>query len=150
MQPYTAGSLLILLCFIILECSFCPRAKGQTYSIDWSTINGGGDTGAGGVYSVSGTVGQPDANGATTGGNYSVNDGFWSVAVVQTPGAPLLTLAHVGNQAIVSWPAAASGWILQTNKNLSADTWGNFSGGIVNNRMTNTLVNANLFFRLKQ
>lgn len=150
MQPYTAGSLLILLCFIILECFFCPGAKAQSYSIDWSTINGGGDTSAGGVYSVSGTVGQPDGNGATTGGNYSVNDGFWSVAVVQTSGAPLLTVAHVGNQAIVAWPAAVSGWILQTNNSLSAGTWGNFTGSIVNNRMTNALVNANLFFRLKQ
>ena len=42
-----------------------------SYSIDWFTIDGGGGTSTGGVYSVSGTIGQPDASGAVTGGNYS-------------------------------------------------------------------------------
>ena len=36
-------------------------ALAQTYSIDWYTIDGGGGTSTGGVYSVSGTIGQPDA-----------------------------------------------------------------------------------------
>jgi hypothetical protein len=43
-------------------------ASAQTYSIDWSTVDGGG-TSTGGVYSVSGTLGQPDA-GAMSGGDY--------------------------------------------------------------------------------
>jgi len=33
----------------------------QQYSIDWSTIDGGGGTSTGGDYSLSGTIGQPDA-----------------------------------------------------------------------------------------
>ena len=41
-------------------------ARAQTnYSIDWYTIDGGG-TSTGGVYSASGTIGQPDA-GAMSG-----------------------------------------------------------------------------------
>jgi hypothetical protein len=43
-------------------------ARAQSYSMDWSTIDGGGDTSTGGVYSVSGTVGQPDAGGPMTNG----------------------------------------------------------------------------------
>jgi hypothetical protein len=74
------------------------------YSIDWSTIDGGGGTSTGGVYSVSGTLGQPDAGGPMTNGQYSVTGGFWSlIKVVQTPGAPLLSITHAGNPAIVSW-----------------------------------------------
>ena len=44
----------------------------HTYSIDWSTIDGGGGTSPGGVYSVSVTIGQPDAGGPMTNGQYSV------------------------------------------------------------------------------
>jgi len=33
-------------------------------------ISGGGGTTTGSVYSVSGTIGQPDAGGPVTGGNY--------------------------------------------------------------------------------
>jgi hypothetical protein len=29
--------------------------------LDWFTIDGGGGTSTGGVYAVSGTIGQPDA-----------------------------------------------------------------------------------------
>jgi len=45
----------------------------QNYAIDWWTIDGGGGTSTGGVYSVTGTIGQPDAGStAMTGGAYSV------------------------------------------------------------------------------
>jgi len=42
------------------------------YSINWYKIAGGGGTSTGGTYQVSGTIGQPDASGAMTGGNYSL------------------------------------------------------------------------------
>jgi hypothetical protein len=46
----------------------------------------GGGTGTGGVYSVTITIGQPDASGAMTGGSYSLTGGFWAlISVVQTP-----------------------------------------------------------------
>jgi len=72
-------------------------------NIDWYKISGGGGTSTGGTYQVSGTIGQPDASGAMTGGNYSLTGGFWSLYAVQTAGAPLLTITYIGNQAIVSW-----------------------------------------------
>ena len=46
------------------------------YEIDWYTIDGGGGTSSGGVYEISGTIGQPDA-GALSGGPYVVEGGFW-------------------------------------------------------------------------
>src|ERR1017187_4895147 len=78
--------------FIFLHSSICLRAFGQEYSIDWYKVSSGGGTSTGGVYSVSGTIGQPDASGAISGGNYSLTGGFWALYAVQTPGAPLLTI----------------------------------------------------------
>jgi hypothetical protein len=128
-----------------------PTLHAQSYSIDWFTIDGGGGTSTGGVYSVSGTIGQPDAGDAMTGGNYSVTGGFWSlISVLQTAGAPTLTITYAGNQTIVSWSPSVTGWTLQTNNNLATGTWGNYLGAVSNNRLTNSPSQGNLFFRLKQ
>ena len=69
---------------------FAANAFAQ-YSIDWSTIDGGGAS-TGGMYSVSGTIGQTDAGAPMRGGNYSLVGGFWLLFAVQTPGGPLLTI----------------------------------------------------------
>ena len=98
----------------------CLQAWGQSYSIDWSTIDGGGGTSTGGTYSVSGTIGQPDA-GAMSGGHYTLQGGFWGViAAVQTPGAPLLSIFRTTpNTVAVSWPNADPNWKLHWTANLS-------------------------------
>lgn len=56
-----------------------PAAALAQPSISWYTIDGGGGTSSGGVYSVSGTIGQPDAGGPMTGGSFSLYGGFWVV-----------------------------------------------------------------------
>jgi hypothetical protein len=105
------------LTFFILPFAFCFAAWGQ-HSIDWSTIDGGGGTSTGGVFTISGTIGQPDA-GKMSGGNFTLAGGFWGViAAVQTPEAPWLTVTRTAtNSVIVSWPLPADGWVLeQTNR----------------------------------
>ena len=91
-----------------------PAAHAQPYTLDWSTIDGGGGTSTGGVYSVSGTLGQPDA-GIMSGGSYTLQGGFWGViAAVQTTGAPWLTVMRTStNTVVVSWPLPATGWVLE-------------------------------------
>jgi hypothetical protein len=59
-----------------------------------------------------------------------------------------LTVTRAGNQVVVSWPPTVTGWTLQTNANLAAPTWGNYSGVIVSNSVTNIPSAANVFFRL--
>src|ERR1035438_65513 len=135
---------------IICTALFAWNATAQSYSIDWYKVSGGGGTSTGGVFSVSGTIGQPDASSTMAGGNYSMTGGFWSLYAVQTPGAPLLTITHVGNQAVVSWSPSVTGWTLQTNANLATPTWGNYLGTVVNNSVTNAPPKGNVFFRLKQ
>jgi hypothetical protein len=137
--------IVLLLGLLIPGISFA-----QQYSISWYKVAGGGGTATGGVYSVSGTIGQHDAGGPMTGGNYSLTGGFWSLFVVQTPGAPLLTITRVGNQAIVSWSSSITGWTLQTNDNLATGTWRSYTGVVINNTATNPLPSGNVFFRLEQ
>lgn len=98
--------------------AFCLPALTQPYSINWHKIAGGGGTSTGGVYAVNGTIGQHDAGGPITGGNYSLTGGFWAlVSVVQTPGAPTLNISHSGNMVTVYWQSV-SGWELIQNSNL--------------------------------
>jgi hypothetical protein len=101
-----------------------PTLHAQSYSVDWSTIDGGGGTSTGGVYSVSGTIGQPDA-GTMSGGQYSLAGGFWGViAAIQSPGAPLLTItATATNTVILSWPSPSIGFGLQENPDLNPANW---------------------------
>src|SRR6266550_675454 len=96
----------------------------QNYSIDWFTIDGGGGTSTGGVYSVSGTIGQPDA-GHLSGGNYTIDGGFWGIiAAIQTPGAPLLRVVFSStNTVIVAWPAPSTGFSLQQNAAIGTTNW---------------------------
>jgi len=137
--------------FLILLVVLTPLLNfAQNYSIDWYKVADGGGTSSGGVYAVSGTIGQPDASGALTGGSYSLTGGFWSLFAVQTPGAPLLTITYAGSQAIVSWSPSVTGWTLQTNANLATATWGNYAGSVVNSSITNAPPTGNLFFRLHQ
>lgn len=54
------------------------RAQGETgYTLDWWTVDGGGQTEPDGTgYTLSGTIGQPDAGG-WSGGGYTLDGGFW-------------------------------------------------------------------------
>jgi len=86
---------------------------GQTYSLEWFSLDGGGGTSTGGVYSVSGTIGQPDA-GVMRGGPFTLVGGFWGiVAAVQTEGAPYLSVTRSNAAVLVSWPQPAPDWKLE-------------------------------------
>jgi hypothetical protein len=104
----------------VLGLAVTALAFAADYSIDWYTVDGGGGTSTGGVYSLSGTIGQPDA-GAMSGGNYTLVGGFWGVvAAIQTPGAPWLTIGRTNASVVVSWPTPAEGFVLQQTPVLSA------------------------------
>jgi hypothetical protein len=47
------------------------------YAVSWWTVDGGGWTLGDGGYSLSGTVGQPDAGPALIGNGYTLVGGFW-------------------------------------------------------------------------
>jgi hypothetical protein len=80
---YLIGLIVLITLLIALPSLAQPQsAPAATYSIDWYTIDGGGGTSSsGGGYSLSGTIGQPDA-GSMSGSGYSLVGGFWGGAAV--------------------------------------------------------------------
>src|ERR1043166_3898829 len=86
LQKVRIGDACGLLAFAsVIACSMTESARAQSgggYDLTWSTIDGGGATSTGGSYSLSGTIGQADANPAMTGGSYQLSGGFWPVTQV--------------------------------------------------------------------
>ena len=109
-------------------------ARAQPFSIAWFTIDGGGGKSSGGIYSLSGTIGQPDANNTPmVGGTYSLTGGFWALYAVQTVGAPVLTIVPAGaGLAKISWTPNTPGYVLQETLSLSPASWGNSPSGSTN------------------
>lgn len=143
-----------LFAHIVVLLAMTYVAYPQSYSIDWYKIAGGGGTSTGGVYTVSGTIGQADA-GAMSGGNYSLTGGYWALAsAVQQPGAPFLFITRFGSNAIISWAVSTTTFVLERNNNLAATVgWAAVSpvpsstNGF--NYVTNTISAGNNFYRLR-
>jgi hypothetical protein len=138
-----------LICGMVASCVLAAGAAAQSYAITWSTIDGGGGTSTGGVYSVSGTIGQPDAGATMTNGQYSVTGGFWALpTAVQTPNAPTLTIVPAGaGQAQISWTPNTPGFVLQETLSLSPTNWVNSLSGTTN-PVTVTATGTAKFYRL--
>jgi hypothetical protein len=133
--------------------SAAGAANAQSYSIDWYKVAGGGGTSSNGQYAITGTIGQHDAGGPLTGGNFSHTGGFWSLVAVQTPGSPLLTIVRTSSSTVtVSWPLSAAGFRLQQNINLGTTNWTTPGETITNNGTNNFIIvnlpAANRYFRL--
>lgn len=99
----------------ILGLTAFASVLSAQYTVPWSKIAGGGPTtpSTGGVYAVSGTIGQPEASSSLTGGVYAVSGGFWPGAnLLQTPGAPLVASEKLGGNVRIFWPLPATGFVL--------------------------------------
>ncbi len=59
------------------------QSSGGGFEITKSTIDNGGGLSSGGEFSLTGTIGQPDANQQiATGGGFALSGGFWANATV--------------------------------------------------------------------
>jgi hypothetical protein len=96
----------LMMLFVVL---IAPTASGQ-YEITWSTVDGGGGQSNGGPYTLTGTIGQPDAA-YSAGGRYELLGGFW-------PGGPLCIVDFY------TFARFAEQW-LYTGSSLAADLDGN-------------------------
>lgn len=121
---------------VVLGASYglLPLQAQTNFAINWFTVDGGGGTSTGAVYSVSGTIGQPDAGGPMTSAQYSVTGGFWVLPVaVQTTNAPKLKIVPDGpGQAAISWTPDTPGFVLQETLVLSPAGWSNSPSGSTN------------------
>jgi hypothetical protein len=99
MKTHFKPSAALVTLFVLFLLSAPAHAQ---YAIDWYTIDGGGGTSSGGSYTVSGTIGQPDA-GTLSGGSYTLEGGFWPGLVVpSTTGGPTLFIQLSGANVIIS------------------------------------------------
>jgi hypothetical protein len=106
------------------------------------------------VYSLSGTIGQPDA-GQMSGGNYTLTGGFWSIfAAIQTTGSPLLRVEKTTtNTVVVAWPFPSTGFSLEQNALPNTGGWATVTNGVSQVGSENQVIVSppagNRFFRLK-
>jgi hypothetical protein len=70
-----AGQVLFALAALLLLASVVLAQGG--YELTWANISSGGGSSEGGVYALSGTIGQPDA-GTLSGGSFTLTGGFWA------------------------------------------------------------------------
>jgi len=137
--------------WLVVALLVCNSAFAQ-YSIDWSTVDGGGGTTSDGVYEISGTIGQPDA-GNLLSGDYVIEGGFWSDLEAVPEPAPRLTIERVfPNSALLSWPAPSAGFVLQECLSLVYGPWANVpvTPQVVNgrNQVVVTPLAGQRFYRL--
>ncbi|MGI8964743.1 MAG: hypothetical protein ACR2H1_01500, partial [Limisphaerales bacterium] len=144
------GASLVLGCWCLVLSS-----SAQSYSIDWYKIAGGGGASSGGNYSLVSTIGQHDA-GNLSGGNYTLEGGFLSgVVLVQTLGAPVLSIQLAGANAVISWAADASvGFILEEAANLNSPASWSASGAVIttngNTKSVTVPASGVKFYRLRK
>jgi len=73
---------LCLVGLLAVTASFAQSSGGE-FEIVKSSIDNGGGVAAGGAYSLTGTVGQPDAQPQVAkGGDFALAGGFWGNAAV--------------------------------------------------------------------
>ncbi len=124
--PYRGFPIRLLAALLVAALALPLSALAQSYAIPWHTIDGGGGTSTGGVFRLSGTLGQPAAGPTMTGGNYSLTGGFWALPLaIQTPDAPTLTIVPAApGFATIAWtPATGTTWVLQFTPTLEPPAW---------------------------
>jgi hypothetical protein len=67
-------ALLLALAMLLSAVSFASGVA--SFDLSWNTIDGGGGSSQAGQYSLSGTIGQPDA-GVLSSSPYLLQGGFW-------------------------------------------------------------------------
>jgi len=138
----------------LLSLLIATASASAQYSINWFTLDGGGGQSSGGDYTLTGTIGQPDAA-TSSGGAYTLQGGFWSAfAGVPTEGAPSLRIIRNGASVILAWPNPSSGFQLQESASLTAPNWTdvNTAPGVVGDekQVNQTIAPDTRFYRLRK
>jgi hypothetical protein len=117
--------------------------------VDWCKVAGGGGTSTGGVYSVSGTAGQPDAGqSASSDGRFQLAGGFWYGELVFC--GCTLSITYSGRNITVSWPGDLGGCILEAADELNAPlVWTPVSPQPTGHSYTVAVTGTQRYFRLR-
>jgi hypothetical protein len=126
-----------------------PSLANAQYAIEWFSLDGGGGTSSGGSFTLTGTIGQPDA-GTLSGGNYTFQGGFWPGILVPATGeAPALFIQLSGASIIILWSPATPGFSLEQTGSLLPGSWAP-APSAADNPATIPLGSRPTFYRLKK
>ena len=144
------GASLLLGCWSLVLL-FASSVSAQTFTVDWFKVSGGGGTSTNAQFSLSGTIGQPDAGPTMTNGQFSLMGGFWVLPqVVQTEGAPTLAISRAApGYATISWLPNSTGYVLQDTWSLSSANWTTSLSGATN-PVTVPISAGAKYFRLRK
>ena len=122
-----------------------------------STVDGGGGTCAGGEFSLTGTIGQPDVTATSlAGATFVLDGGFWPGEwVAPAPEEPpTLRIRYEAARVVVSWPASSICFALESAGSMPAVNWNPVSFSVALNGDAWEVVmppaNAAQFFRLRK
>ena len=99
---------------LLLLLAAVANAAAQ-YTIDWSTMDGGGGSGAHGGYVLAGTLGQLDA---VSGVGFF--GGYWSL---ENDPLPRLRIFLAQQNVVLAWPNPSTGFTLQASPGLLPTSW---------------------------
>jgi hypothetical protein len=140
-----ASFLVLGLCLVLVS-----SASAQTLSVEKFVLSGGGGTSTNSQFAVRGTIGQPAAGTEMVSGQFGMRSGFWSsVTVLQTPGAPLLSILKQAGTITLSWPAESTGFILEATPVLAPPISWQPVSGVTSNAVTLPSTPGMRFFRLR-
>ncbi len=139
----TMKPILTLISFLVTSTM---NVFAQPLQIDWLSVDGGGGTSAGGVYVVTGTIGQPDA-GTMSGGPYAIEGGLWPGLIAVSPNAPTLYIQTAGEDVQLGWSPATAGFTLEITEGLGGPAWVPAPGG---NPLSIPATGQSRFFRLRR
>jgi hypothetical protein len=123
------------------------RIPAEDYALDWFTTSSGGGPSTGGAYTLTGTIGQPEA-GLLRGGAFTLEGGFWSgLLVVPTVEGPTLFIQRFAAGVIISWSPITPGFALETTDDLNSLAWEPGPGG---NPVTIPAAGTAGFYRLRK
>jgi hypothetical protein len=135
------GHLLVAVGGMLISASLHAQSGGL-YTLNWNTRDGGGGMCSGGVtpaggtkFSLSGTVGQPDA-GAGGGGTLTLQGGFMSAFTAVT--LPPLQVTPSGGALLVRWPDTCQPIVLESAPTPQGSSWTTLGAG--------TLVGSERFY----
>jgi hypothetical protein len=138
-------------CAMLLPLS---RGLGQSFVLDWWDADAGA-TSSGGIYSLSGTLGQPDA-GILTGGPFTLVGGFWGAfpSLQPNPSPPWVSITATStNTFLLSWPFVSTPVVVQTKGDPGSTGWSDTNLIPANNGVTSSVVlppaSGTRFYRLK-
>lgn len=85
MKAHIKHKLRVILVLLLLLLATLPvlAQSGGGYDLSWNTTDGGGGSSFGGIFSLAGTAGQPDA-GMMSGGDFTLRGGFWKGGAAPT------------------------------------------------------------------